>query len=139
MIKISKSKSPEYKKKHRDYLKSDAWEKKRGETFFYHGDKCEICFEGDWRDGKDINIHHATYKNIGQENCLTELVVLCRQCHDKIHKLRRTDLHFSGDMSRGDCCSLCSGKFVEKNGVIHKAPHRELRICYFCKPILEKT
>ena len=139
MIKISKSKSPEYKKKHRDYIKSKAWEKKRGETFFYHGDKCEICFEGDWRDGKDINIHHATYKNIGQENCLTDLVVLCRQCHDKIHRLRRTDLHFSGDMSRGDCCSLCSGKFVEKNGVIHKAPHRELRICYFCKPILEKT
>ena len=136
MIQIPESKSPEYQKRHRKYLRTDKWKVKKSETFFYYGDKCEICLEG---DESTNDVHHATYKNQGNEKCLTDLVVVCRPCHNKVHELRRKDLNFKRDMSQGDCCSLCSGKFVEKNGVIHKAPHRELKICYFCKPVLEKT
>ena len=64
----------EYKGK---YLKSKAWAETRDRFFQQVGRLC-IC-------GKQATqVHHKTYKNIGKENLLTELVGLCDNCHRKV-------------------------------------------------------
>jgi len=47
--------------------------------------KCFICGS----DGKvweeQLDPHHITYKNIGNEN-ISDIVCLCEFCHDKLHE-----------------------------------------------------
>ena len=71
----------EYKKK---YLKSKAWAETRQRFFAQVGQLC-ICGE------QATQVHHKTYKNIGKENLLTELVGLCDNCHRKVPPLKNPD------------------------------------------------
>jgi hypothetical protein len=64
---------------YKDYLKSNEWKKKRNQVRYWHGKKCHCCLE------KYKDIHHKTYKNLGNENQKIELTPLCRGCHEKIH------------------------------------------------------
>ena len=60
-----------------NYLHSQAWAKTRQRFFAQVGRLC-ICGE------QATQVHHKTYKNIGKENLLTELVGLCDNCHRKV-------------------------------------------------------
>lgn len=71
------SKNPMSKKKYDEYLKSPNWEKKKKEIL-KRDDNCCIC--GEWA----TLVHHKTYKNVGQEQ-LSDLVALCKNCHDGYH------------------------------------------------------
>ena len=45
------------------------------------GKKCAIC-----GSTKNLNLHHTTYKNHGDEIChLDDLVTVCQSCHKDIH------------------------------------------------------
>ena len=68
-------------KKYSDYLGSRHWKNKRIETFSIRGNKCESC-----GSSENIQVHHTTYKNIGNEN-VSELMVLCKDCHVLVHKV----------------------------------------------------
>jgi len=47
-------------------------------------DTCEICGE---KSKKLLNVHHKNYDNKGNELFhLTDLVVLCFNCHHKFHE-----------------------------------------------------
>ena len=65
-----------YRKK---YLNSQAWAETRERFFAQVGRQC-IC--GDTA----TQVHHKTYDNIGKENLLTDLVVLCDRCHGSVHQ-----------------------------------------------------
>ena len=59
------------------YINSRAWSEKRRQVMARDGNLC-VC--GD--EAKEV--HHKTYLNVGKEN-LSELVSLCKDCHDKYH------------------------------------------------------
>ena len=61
------------------YLHSQAWSETREKFFEQVGRQC-IC--GDTA----TQVHHKTYDNIGKEDLLTDLVVLCDRCHRNIHQ-----------------------------------------------------
>jgi hypothetical protein len=67
---------------YRQYLQSEGWKKKRLEAISYYGQKCNRCGEF----GNDV--HHKTYKRIGDE-LLSDLEVLCRECHQVHHAVER--------------------------------------------------
>lgn len=60
-----------------EYRKSPSWQQKRKEILKRDNNRC-IC--GEWA----TVVHHKTYKNVGQEQ-LSDLVVLCENCHDVYH------------------------------------------------------
>ena len=60
------------------YLNSPAWYRKR--KLIKDRDK-SLCICG----AKATEVHHKTYKNIGKEP-LSELVMLCKKCHDREYK-----------------------------------------------------
>lgn len=65
------------------YMKSEKWKVKKQERIAI--DKgCCMC--GRPLDKiKSVQVHHITYKNLGNENVLTDLCTLCGSFHKKIH------------------------------------------------------
>lgn len=70
-----------------DYLKSDAWKRKRQECFAYHGKRCKAC--GTVRP--PIHVHHLDYRRLGRESVKHDLMPLCMPCHREVTKLYRSN------------------------------------------------
>lgn len=78
MIKLWQGSNPMTNKEYTEkYLESPHWKEKRKSLLDRDGDLC-VC-------GKHaIYVHHKTYENLGAEP-LSDLVALCRNCHDGYH------------------------------------------------------
>lgn len=66
-----------------EYLQTDYWRDLRKVTAYLHDYKCDVC--GKQTELSKANIHHKTYKNIGNEYT-SDLMYLCRKCHETLHK-----------------------------------------------------
>lgn len=69
-------------KSYREYLRSPHWLDTR--RAYYASELPQRCMCGE----ADIDLHHMTYERIGSEE-LTDLVPLCRRCHQMVHALER--------------------------------------------------
>ena len=76
---------------HHEYLKTEAWQERRFNTFKRDGFQCVCCGAA-----KNLEAHHITYKNLGAE-LQSDLVTLCRKCHEDIHS---GDLEPTKEMKR---------------------------------------
>jgi 5-methylcytosine-specific restriction endonuclease McrA len=65
---------------HRVYLQTKEWRDKRLKALKRAGYACQICKAVD-----ELDVHHNTYERLGREY-LSDLVVLCRTCHDVFHE-----------------------------------------------------
>ncbi len=64
-----------------EYLQSEKWKVVRECAFIIHGKSCKKC-------GAETNlqVHHLRYPEIlGNENVSEDLIVLCKECHQKVH------------------------------------------------------
>ena len=80
-----------------EYIRSSKWRRKRKQFFesnmwktYPEGLKagkfvCYCCGSED-----RLDLHHRTYKRFGNENIATDLICVCRLCHDRIHKLQKS-------------------------------------------------
>lgn len=68
--------SNEYK----SYLQSESWQIKREFALEKADHRCQIC-----NNTKRLDVHHRTYERFGNED-LSDLTVLCRNCHELYHK-----------------------------------------------------
>lgn len=69
------------KKDYLDYLQSSKWQEKRIERLKMDNFRCCRC-----GSPHDVQVHHLTYKNIGNENVYEDLITLCDSCHESIEK-----------------------------------------------------
>ena len=61
------------------YLESKQWAERRALAIHAANGKCQSC------GGRNsLNVHHRNYKRLGKERP-TDLIVLCRDCHDILH------------------------------------------------------
>jgi 5-methylcytosine-specific restriction endonuclease McrA len=65
------------------YLNSKEWFAVRESLFVVRGKKCERC-----GSKENIQVHHIHYRNIFREQ-LEDLMVVCKDCHRKIHGLNK--------------------------------------------------
>lgn len=63
------------------YLQSEEWKDLRYKKFVRDGSRCEICGE----DSIHNDIHHVFYPRVWSDTSVGDVVVLCRNCHSKIH------------------------------------------------------
>ncbi len=66
---------------YKDYLQSDAWQRKRYVVFRRDNWQCVYCGE------RATQVHHKKYAkyNIGKEP-IDWLVSICKNCHEQIHQ-----------------------------------------------------
>lgn len=62
-----------------EYLKTDHWKNIRQQAFTHYGAACCLC-----NSKRQLNVHHRSYDNLGEEP-MSDLIVLCRNCHAKFH------------------------------------------------------
>jgi 5-methylcytosine-specific restriction endonuclease McrA len=65
---------------YQEYLQTKHWKELRQKMLKKAKHKCRLCHA----ENKTLNVHHKTYKHIGNEK-LTDLIVLCQDCHAKHH------------------------------------------------------
>ena len=70
------------KEEYRKYLKSAKWKKKRIQALAYHGAECACC-----GSTNKIHIHHISYLNYPGNEKMTDLIPLCEDHHQLVHKL----------------------------------------------------
>ena len=91
-----------FQRSHADYLASPEWAERRSLVMDRASGMCEGC-----RKVMATEVHHLSYRNWGNE-FLFELVALCSDCHDRIHRLNEdretgcTDCVHSGE--EGEWC-----------------------------------
>jgi len=80
-----------------DYIKSEKWQQKRKDFYsskmFKH-----LKGSGKWNcyccecNNKPLDLHHRTYKRLGNENIAVDLIPVCRECHNEIHTLQKSGI-----------------------------------------------
>lgn len=71
-----------------EYLKSYQWVETKAKWMASKKCKGEICHAKNCKNTKLLSLHHRTYARVGRER-LSDLVLVCRGCHKKIHNLER--------------------------------------------------
>lgn len=66
------------------YLQSPEWQDKRSQRLKIDQYKCQRCGRP-----MDLQVHHLTYDRIGNENVYTDLITLCKYCHEKIESQKQ--------------------------------------------------
>lgn len=75
--------SPSYKRR---YLQSTSWSVLRNYRLDKDNHKCAHC-----DSTQQLNVHHITYNNLGNEDPDKDLITLCQQCHNKLHNIAGYD------------------------------------------------
>lgn len=70
----------EWRHRYESHLQSPEWQIIRRKVFDRSGGICEGCHER-----RAVQVHHLTYARLGHE-MLFDLVAVCIQCHESIHK-----------------------------------------------------
>ena len=70
---------------YKQYLKSEAWAKKRHERLQIDGYRCAGC--GTKLTEQTAHVHHLNYFYIGEEDPWTDLESLCAECHKMVHRI----------------------------------------------------
>lgn len=77
------------KQEYHAYLRTPAWKMKRDGKLFDAGYRCERCgYEG---LDMPLDVHHLTYDRVGNERD-SDLIVLCRSCHEMEHKPGQSEI-----------------------------------------------
>lgn len=64
-----------------DYIQSEDWKAIAEERKRIDGNKCVLCGRSD-----NLQVHHRSYKNLGHEDVMNDLVTLCQDCHEFVHE-----------------------------------------------------
>lgn len=67
------------------YIHSDEWKQKEQDRMAIDEFKCVMCGRPSEKTRHGLQVHHITYRNLGHEDVLTDLVTLCAPCHKKMH------------------------------------------------------
>ena len=85
-----------------EYLLTSHWRQRRNEALSQAGHKCQLCARA-----TDLEVHHNCYDRLWSEP-LSDLVVLCDECHERHHKVMVV-MH---ETHAGMVCPCCGAEIV---------------------------
>lgn len=63
-----------------EYLSSNDWKTIRDRRIEFDDYNCVMC-----SSTIILQVHHLTYKNVGEEDFINDLITLCKSCHSAVH------------------------------------------------------
>jgi 5-methylcytosine-specific restriction endonuclease McrA len=72
---------PKKNSKYKNYILSKHWRKKRKRKLREQNYQCQNC-----KTKENLQVHHKHYRTLFNEK-LSDLVVLCKTCHEEVHGL----------------------------------------------------
>ena len=66
--------------KYNDYLNSHEWHEKRECVLFRDNHTCQHC-----GSDENLQVHHMSYKHLGESQEISSCITLCKSCHEKVH------------------------------------------------------
>ena len=69
---------------YKQYMRSEKWRYKKAQRMQIDDNKCCMCGR-DIKHVKSMQVHHVSYKNLGDEDVMKDLCTLCGSCHIKLH------------------------------------------------------
>ena len=69
--------------KYKEYLGSPEWRKLKADAKLRANNMCEHC------GGMAYAVHHVKYPKDLEFDCLANVIVVCKRCHDLSHGIRR--------------------------------------------------
>lgn len=69
---------------YKHYISSFEWEAKRRQRLAIDKNRCVMCGKPNFK--AVLQVHHITYKHLGNEDIKNDLVTLCEDCHKMIHR-----------------------------------------------------
>lgn len=98
------------KEEYKVYLESPHWKALRGEALVRDGRKCTRC-------GSTVilQVHHMIYRTRFEDSLLSDLITLCKECHQAEHGLKRKimrqkKVRVTGRVVVTDWKSLCQAR-----------------------------
>lgn len=78
-------------KEYLEYLASDKWHETAKKRMQIDGNKCCMC-GSQGTNWNVLEVHHITYRSLGNEDVWRDLVTVCHACHTSVHRMmhRRT-------------------------------------------------
>lgn len=76
------------KEEYYEYLKSRQWQEKRTKRLLLDNFACQKCGE----KKTNLQVHHITYENVGNEDIYSDLITLCKSCHEEIEKNKKQEV-----------------------------------------------
>ena len=67
------------------YIRSEEWKQTEHERMRIDSYRCVMCGRPSEKTKHGLQVHHITYKNLGHEDIMADLVTLCAPCHIKMH------------------------------------------------------
>lgn len=71
------------KREYLEYLQSPEWKAKAAKRRESDNNTCQLC----GRQRAELETHHISYFNLKNENPYTDLICLCPECHEKVHRM----------------------------------------------------
>jgi len=71
--------------KYSEYLKSSSWKELRKLAYQRSNNSCDFC------GNTAAAVHHVKYPKKYSDDCLDNLIVVCKKCHELTHGLRESD------------------------------------------------
>lgn len=71
------------KREYLEYLQSPEWKAKAAKRREIDNNTCQLC----GRQQAELETHHISYFNLKNENPYTDLICLCPECHEKVHRM----------------------------------------------------
>lgn len=108
---------------YRSYIRSPAWEEVKRRFYrsrLYRG-RCEACLATD----KPLDLHHKTYTRLGYER-LSDLIPLCRECHEKTHEVHEANDHAKFRLK--DAHKQVRGDFRRARRKAHRAKYPRFNV-----------
>lgn len=85
--------------KYREYISSAQWRRVASAAVERAGGKCQRCGISKWT--QKLEVHHLTYERFGRE-MPSDLLVVCRDCHQVEDGIRRKEVNLKNAQSLND-------------------------------------
>ncbi len=124
LIEMERARDAQFKQSDRQaaysrFLMTPQWRSFRRSILEQRGNKCEVC-----GDGSYLQVHHTRYPEHWMDTTPRDVMVVCRPCHERAHKIFRGERRLGPSEQPGGRTHAVTSSEAHSDPAHQKHPHR---------------